>query len=81
MKKDNYTRYTVALDHMYEKLDQLMQSGILSDRKIYMFAAAARGTETGASFFHEVSTVCHQLRQNHTPSRTVLTPLDVYGSP
>lgn len=40
MRKDNYTRYTVALDHMYEKLDQLMQSGILCDRKIYMFGSS-----------------------------------------
>ena len=30
---------------------------------------------------HEVSTVCHLLRQYHTPSKTVRTPLDVYGSP
>lgn len=40
MKLNNYTRYTVALDHMYENLDQLIQSGILRDRKIYMFGSS-----------------------------------------
>lgn len=40
MKQDNYTRYTVALDHMYENLDQLIQSGVLCDRKIYMFGSS-----------------------------------------
>lgn len=40
MKPNHYTRYTVALDHMYENLDKLIQSGILRDRKIYMFGSS-----------------------------------------
>ncbi len=40
MKQDNYTRYTVALDHMYDNLDQLIQNDVLCDRKIYMFGSS-----------------------------------------
>lgn len=40
MKEINYTRYSVALDHLYGNLDQLIQNGVLLHRKIYMFGSS-----------------------------------------